>query len=128
MWCVQCRKDIEPCLVTGKEIYKHRPDLYSLCFYKCPYCNNSVGCHKGTKRALGCIPNGELKKARRLIHQKLDLCWKTKKYGKSRRWWYASIAKELGIKEYHTGNTRTIDECRKVWNAIIKIKKGLDSK
>ncbi len=128
IFCVECQDHMETELVTGREIYPHRPDLADKYFYKCTKCGNCVGCHPNTTKPLGCIPNDELKKARSLIHDKLDPLWKSYAYGKSRGWWYSKLAKELGIKEYHTGWTRSVEECRNVWRAINKILKDLEFK
>lgn len=127
IFCVECQAHMETKLVTGKDIYPHRPDLVSKNFYKCTKCGNYVGCHPGTTKPLGCIPNNELKRARSYIHDKLDPLWKNYAYGKGRGWWYCRIAKELGIKEYHTDWTRSAEECRKVWRAINKILRGLQN-
>lgn len=32
--------------VTGRKIYPHRPDLFSLRFWHCEPCKAWVGCHK----------------------------------------------------------------------------------
>ena len=80
LYCVNCKKDIEGILTSGKEIYPHRKDLYNLKFYKCPVCGNYVGCHKGTEKPLGCIPSRELKRYRMSVHDILDPLWKSKRY------------------------------------------------
>ena len=62
-------------LTDGKEVYPHRSDLNSLPFWICDRCRNFVGCHHKTKnptRPLGCIPNKEMKNARKHIHNLLD--------------------------------------------------------
>lgn len=128
IFCVECQDHMETELVTGSEIYPHRTDLADKYFYRCTKCGNYVGCHPNTTKPLGCIPNEELKRARNLIHDKLDPLWKSYAYGKSRGWWYSTLAKELGIKEYHTGWTRSVEECRNVWRAINKILKDLENK
>lgn len=124
IYCCKCG-DIECDLVNGVDIYPHRPDLSHLNFYKCPECGGYVGCHRGSTRPLGVIPTPDIKRARSYIHGLLDPMWRTRKYGKSRGWWYRNIAKELGIPEYHTGWTRSIEECRDVWRAIKKIENYL---
>lgn len=132
LWCCECCAYVDSMLVGGDIIYPHRPDLYKLKFYQCPHCKNYVGTHKkwgmgtdGRKhniRALGCIPNAKLKFARSKIHEILDPLWKGKRPGTRKRL-YKRISRELGY-EYHTGNTRTIDECRTVYRLILKIAKG----
>ncbi len=128
IFCVECQEQEETELVTGKDIYPHRPDLADKYFYRCKKCGNYVGCHPNSTRPLGCIPSEELKKARNFIHNKLDPLWRKKVYDKDRGWWYAHIAKELGIKEYHTGWTRSVEECRQVWRAINNILRVLSNR
>ena len=78
LYCCKCGKEVQAALVKGDVIYPHRPDLSQLNFYQCPVCKNYVGCHKGTKRALGCIPTKELRLARNKLHAKMDPLWKNK--------------------------------------------------
>lgn len=68
-------------LVTGKEIYPHRPDLFCLKFWKCN-CGAYVGCHEagngygdGT-RPLGTMAGPNLRKARRKAHWAFDHIWR----------------------------------------------------
>lgn len=117
IFCVECEKDIEANLVTGEIIYPHRPDLYNLKFYQCPHCKNYVGTHKGTVNPLGCIPTNELKQARIKVHNKLDYLWKSKKY--KRHQIYKALSDYFGY-EYHNGQTKTVEECEKAENFLIK--------
>ena len=82
IYCVCCGHEVEARLTDGKEIYSHRPDLYSLPFWKCDSCWNFVGCHHKTKdrtRPLGNIPTKELREARKHIHALLDPIWQSGK-------------------------------------------------
>ena len=110
IFCVQCNKYIEANLVTGEVIYPHRPDLYNLKFYQCPFCKNYVGTHKGTTRPLGCIPTLELKQARIKVHNKLDYLWKSGKYKRYKI--YKALSEYFGYR-YHNGTTKSIEECNK---------------
>ena len=118
IYCCKCKKEVETNKVTGELVYPHRIDLYNLLFYQCKYCGNFVGTHKGTKKPLGCIPTKELKQARMKIHSLLDPLWQSKKI--TRKKLYSILSKQLGYK-YHTGETRTIEDC----NKIIEIIQGL---
>lgn len=70
-FCVECDKTINPKLVRGYEVYKNRPDLAKLYFYKCVECGNFVGCVGRTKKPLGnVIANKEVKDKRTQIHTK----------------------------------------------------------
>lgn len=128
IYCCNCCRESEVELVDGSVIYPNRPDLYHLKFYRCLECGGYVGCHKGSIRPLGVIPSAEIRNARNHIHALLDPLWRAKKWGKCRGWWYHSIAKKLGIEEYHTGWTRSIEECRDVWRAIKELIRELENK
>lgn len=121
--CVECKLTVEARLVDGKEVYPHRPDLHSLPFWKCDDCGNFVGCHHKTKdrtRPLGCIPNKEIKEARKHIHALLDPLWKNGHIGRKKL--YKELSRQLGY-EYHTAELKDIDEARKVYRLIQDIKR-----
>lgn len=123
IYCCKCRKKVEAYLVTGDKIYPHRPDLYSKHFYECPKCGNYVGCHGTTTRPLGCIPSEEIKIMRKRIHALLDPIWKSGKISRGKM--YSAISKRLGY-TYHTGETKTIQECLKIYDIITEIKQELE--
>ena len=120
IYCVNCKTRMQAELCTGADIYKNRPDLSNKRFYKCPICGNYVGTHFNGE-PLGSIPTPELRQARIKTHNYIDSFWKSGKY--SRKYIYQILSKTLGY-TYHTGLTRSIDECE---NAIEIIKKEFDS-
>lgn len=129
LWCCSCQKYSDAELITGRKAYPHRPDLSGLLFYRCSVCGNFVGTHKrhgrdGDVAALGCIPNAEIKHARQCIHAILDPLWQGKKSG-TRKKIYKMISDRLGY-EYHTAQTRSIEECRKVYSIIREIKREFE--
>ena len=87
--------------VTGKEMYPHRPDLYSLKFYHCPICNASVGTHKKTEEPFGTLSNKELKRYRQRAHEVFDGYWKTSRSA-SRDKSYKRLARDMGLKKSET--------------------------
>jgi hypothetical protein len=94
--------------------------LHSLPFWRCDACLNFVGCHHKTKNRtepLGCIPTAELKDARKMLHALIDPIWQSGKIG--RRELYAAIGRDLG-REYHTAETRTLEEAREAYRAARK--------
>ena len=121
LYCCGCGEEVKAVLITGKDAYPHRQDLFDLPFWRCGVCNNFVGCHHKTKdrtRPLGCIPTKEIKNARIHIHKILDPLWKN---GKStRKEIYSEISKRIGWK-YHTASIRSIEEARDVYKAVRKI-------
>jgi hypothetical protein len=91
----------------------------------CDARGNYVGCyHQHTQsrnrtRPLGCIATPELMKARKHIHAILDPIWQTR--GMARGAVYQAVAKELGIREYHTAEIRTIEEAREVYRVVRRL-------
>ena len=102
-------------MVGGKEIYPHRPDLYSLNFYQCKPCGAYVGCHKtgDGKQPLGRLANAELRAAKSAAHAAFDPMWKDGK--KKRGSAYAWLADALGIdkRDCHIGMF-DVETCRRV--------------
>lgn len=121
IYCCGCKALVIARLTSGKEIYAHREDLWSLPFWRCDQCGNYVGCHHKSSvptRPLGCIPTPELKNARQHIHKILDPLWRSGKIG--RRALYARISAEFGRK-YHTANIRSIEEARDIYRLIRRL-------
>jgi zinc-finger-containing domain len=122
IYCCGCGKYVDARLINGKEAYPHRRDLYSLPFWKCDTCKNIVGCHHRTKdrtRPVGVIATPELRKVRRIIHETLDPLWKNKHF--TRKHIYNYLARKLDISEYHTGETRTIEEAMLVYSLLQEL-------
>lgn len=123
IYCTGCETEVEARLTSGEEIYPHRPDLHSLPFWRCDACENYVGCHHKTSnptKPLGVIPTSELKRARQMIHEKLDPLWQSGEM--SRREVYAKLSEALG-KTYHTANIRSLEEAREVYRQVLALKK-----
>lgn len=113
IYCCGCESKVDARLTSGKEIYPHRPDLFSIPMWKCDSCKNYVGCHHKTKdrtRPLGCIPTKAVMQLRKKIHATLDPIWKNSKRKQvRRRALYAIISEKIGRK-YHTANIRSVEE------------------
>lgn len=126
IYCIECQRDVQARLTTGEEVYNHRVDLHHLPFWICDNCKNFVGCHHQTKnsiRPLGCIPNAEMKNARKHIHLLLDPIWKSGLMKREKV--YSFVSKQIG-KNYHTAELRTIEEARNVYRILLKLKKSLE--
>ena len=120
IYCCECAKDVNAKLITGKEAYPHRRDLYHLPFWRCDTCNNFTGCHYKTKnrtRPLGVIPTAEIKKARQKIHHILDPLWMSGKYERDEL--YSELSKALGW-DYHTAELRTMEQ-------VVQVLKELEN-
>jgi hypothetical protein len=125
IYCVACGYDVDARLTNGKELYPHRPDLFSLPFWRCDLCKNFVGCHHKTKNPtapLGCIPTPELKNARKHIHALIDPIWQSGKM--KRKDLYSAISKVVGW-SYHTAKTKSIEEARAAYRAAQAIIKTI---
>lgn len=99
--CVECGKLAD--LVTGAEVYPHRPDLHHKPFWRCT-CGAYVGCHPDTDIPLG-YPAGPItRRARSDAHAAFDPLWEAKQRrdkvskGKAREAGYSWLAEQLGIR------------------------------
>ena len=111
--CDYCGNDAV--LITGIELYPHRPDLAKVKAWQCKPCKASVGCHKNSKKnaPLGRLANAELKKLKMAAHDAFDPLWKSKSM--KRKEAYAFLAKKMGIdfKDCHIGMFNE-EMCKKV--------------
>ena len=122
IYCCHCKDKVQPEFVTGEQIYPHRGDLKDLPFWRCVGCGNYVGCHHKTgnpTKPLGNIPTPELRAARKHIHALLDPLWKAGKYKRTHI--YTMISDHMGF-GYHTAQIRTIEEARKVYKFVKRLK------
>ncbi len=108
--CYMC-VDWNPTLVTGKDVYPHRKDLYHKLFWQCTNCGNFVGCHPGTDKPLGVIVGSRVKNARIQVHDALDPIWRSGTIKRSQL--YRELTDKLGWK-YHTANIRSVKEANEV--------------
>ena len=97
--CPYCAADAE--LVTGADIYPHRPDLHRLRFWRCLPCDAYVGCHKpglghgdGTL-PLGRLANAKLRAAKQAAHAAVDRYWLRGRMRRSEV--YATLAVHMGL-------------------------------
>ena len=123
-------------LVSGKSVYPHKRELHGKFFFRCGPCDAYVGCHPGTKRALGTPANKELRRARMILHnERLDPIWLHAETcgaydpedgraismirNRARHRVYAWLAEQLGISrdECHTAQF-DLDRCRAAWIAL----------
>lgn len=72
--CPYCDKPAP--LVTGKQVYPYRRDLWKKKFYLCRGCDAYVGCHPKSERPLGVPANKALRKLRRAAHDAFDPLWR----------------------------------------------------
>lgn len=115
--CPYCKKPAK--LITGEQMYPHRPDLYEKSFYRCNPCDAHVGCHPGTQNPLGRMADSFLRAAKMKAHAAFDPIWKdgAMKRGSA----YAWLSDQLGIdkKDCHIGMF-DVDMCKKVVDVCSK--------
>lgn len=124
IFCCGCEKEVEAELTTGESVYPNRKDLHALPFWRCNACNNYVGCHHKTKNRtapLGAIPTPEIRAERQEIHKLIDPIWRSGRI--SRKQLYKKISALTG-KKYHTANIRSMEEARKIRDAVLSIAPG----
>lgn len=124
IYCTGCEKEVSARLTDGAEMYPHRPDLASLPFWVCE-CGAFVGTHHKTSsptKPLGVLATKELKRIRMAIHAILDPLWKSGKVSRAKI--YATISEKLG-KSYHTGELRSLEEGRRVYEIAKELKAAI---
>ena len=113
--CMEC--GAKASLVSGKEVYPHRPDLYSKKFWRCG-CGAYVGCHGGGTQPLGYPAGPATRKARLAAHAAFDPLWKRgqMKRGQAYRWLGEQLGQRPG--ETHISwmdaatATRVVEVCK----------------
>ena len=109
--CACCGSKVEQ-VVSGKEIYPHRQDLYSLKFYLCD-CGAYVGTHKGTEYPLGTCADAALRTLRGKCHKAFDPLWKHTSVFSSRADAYAWLYAELKVAHIAEANKQQCKEILK---------------
>lgn len=97
--CNHCGSRVVLC--TNDVIYGY-PYGYPWIYY-CPTCGAYVGCHRGTKRALGLLATDVERRKRHKLHELFDSLWKGKKNARYKRTKaYEELSRRLG-QEAHFG-------------------------
>lgn len=121
--CLHC--ETAAVLTTGREIYPHLPHLHRKPIWKCPSpgCDSHVGCHPGTKTALGRPANKPTRQARTRLHNlRFDPLWTAapkRMRGMARSEVYKLLSERMGIPASNTHISHfTIEQCRDAWRAL----------
>lgn len=93
--CPYC--SIPAALVTGREVYPHRPDLYEKPFWACLLCEAWTGCHPGTTKRMGRIANHATRQLKMAAHAAFDPLWKSGRM--TRKQAYAWLREKTGLSE-----------------------------
>ena len=121
IFCCQCGGDVVARLTNQMEVYGHS-GYGKRDFWICDSCENYVGCHPSTVEPLGVIATAEVRLARKEIHSKLDRLWQNGRATRPRV--YAMLSEEIG-KPYHTAEVTSVEEAKRVLEAVKKISKRL---
>lgn len=121
-------------LVTGREVYPHRADLWDKPIWRCDPCQATVGCHpKGTTKPAGTPANRHLRYARMNLHNDmLDPIWRSavetggykpeneraifiiRAAARSRVYQFLAARMGIPIEACHVG-AFTLNQCRVAW-------------
>ena len=114
-------------LVTGADIYPHRPDLASKRFWSCAPCDAYVGCHPPATSPgggmgdgtvpLGRLANAELRSLKQRAHAAFDPLWKSRAMSRRKAYAWLSTAMGLPSKNTHIGMFNE-EQCRAVVEAV----------
>lgn len=113
--CLECGG--EGTLVTGREIYPHRPDLYAKSFWRCS-CGAYCGCHGMTTKPLGHPCGPVTRAARSAAHAAFDPIWKRGVMDRSAAYAWLSSATGIESERCHIGMMTAeqaalvVDACR----------------
>lgn len=99
--CPYCGQEDK--LVTGRDIYPHRPDLHSKPIWACMPCRAWAGCHPGTEKRVGRLANGVTRQLKMRAHEAFDPIWQSGTMKRTDA--YAWLQQQTGIsaRECHIG-------------------------
>lgn len=125
MKCAYCGNDAR--LVTGAEVYPHRPDLHARKFWRCKPCKAYVGCHKNSDAVpLGRLANAELRLWKGKAHAAFDPLWEKEKGVMTRsaayRWLREAL--KMNYDECHIGEF-DVEQCKAVVHACSAYRRKL---
>lgn len=140
-WCQHCGQECRDRL--GADIYPNRPDLAAKVIWECVFCGARVGTHEDGKHKglpLGTAANSELRRARVILHGRVDPLWERafedypdarsqlgperikamaiiKRTARKRV--YEFLQEAMGLSEEHCHVAMfSLEECRQAWRAL----------
>ena len=81
--------------------------------YQCQNCNARVGCHRGTMRPLGKLPNETLRLKRMEAHRVFDAWWKSQGMSRTKAYKWLAQRMEISTKEAHIGGFE-MEQCQQL--------------
>jgi hypothetical protein len=121
--CPYCNNPAK--LITGKDLYPHRPDLFMRKFWQCKPCDAYCGCHKPNKKMgfdgtqpLGRLADKTLRHAKTVAHSVFDPLWQegsTARKFETRKQAYQWLATSMciAVDDCHIGSF-DLEQCWKV--------------
>lgn len=113
---IRCDYCLQPAqLVSGLEIYPHRPDLKGLRFWCCDPCGAYVGCHKNSPShaPLGRLANAELRAWKQRAHSNFDPLWQSGRMRRREAYKWLSHEMKIDFKSCHIGKFN-VQQCKDV--------------
>jgi hypothetical protein len=96
---------------------------YKSYVWTCPSCDAYVGTHKGSKKPLGTLANGELRKLRSSAHEVIDFYWKNRRGNRSNVYLKLSEYMQLPSAQTHIGMFDN-EKCQKVIDGFKQFMEG----
>lgn len=93
----------EAALVTGREVYPHRPDLFGKKFWAHLPCKAWVGCHPGTEKRMGRLAGPETRSLKMAAHAAFDPLWKSGRMSRTKAYKWLQEQTGLSERECHIG-------------------------
>ena len=113
--CPYCKKEAK--FVTGEYVHPFQLQHKDKNYYICDACDAYVGCHKGTRKALGTLANSELRTLRITVHQKFDYIWANGAMSRKKAYMALSTKLNIPLAKCHIADF-DINRCKKVLEII----------
>jgi len=109
--CPYCKKEAK--FVTGIYIYPFQLQHKNKNYYICDPCDAYVGCHKGTRKALGNLANAELRALRIKVHTAFDPFWRSKVMTRKQAYIILATKLKIPLAKCHIADF-DINKCKKI--------------
>jgi zinc-finger-containing domain len=112
--CPYCKREAE--FSSSEEFYGTD---YGTNVYFCRRCDAHVGTYGRSKRPLGHLANGQLRKARAIAHSVFDIMWQRGNMTRSHAYKWLGWKMKLPPELCHIGMF-TVQQCRMAWQHAIR--------
>lgn len=119
--CPYCRQPAQRC--TGADIYRNRPDLAHLAFWRCVPCVAYVGCHRDSDAIpLGTLANAATRALRIRCHDAFDPVWKSRAMRRAAAYRRLAELMRIPVRECHI-SWFDDERCALAFNKIAKLRR-----